>query len=145
MIVSRFHVTSKVPKPGCGLESECGTVNFFAHLVHPPISNPGSTRALNPHMLKTLNYASCGLVHQSFTISSSTSTPPPPPPSVLCTRVQKRTLYQFQLFISAFHFSFSAFFFILFQLPVWTTAVQLYHNNFRLNRVAKILQNPVTV
>ena len=61
MIVSRFHITSKVPKPGCGLESECGTVNFFAclraYLVH--ISNPESTHALNPHMLKTLNYASC--------------------------------------------------------------------------------------
>ena len=112
---------SKVPKPGCGLESECGTVNFFACIFGaPPISNPKSTHALNPHMLKTLNYASCGLVHQSFTISSSTSSPPPPPPpSVLCTRVQKRTLYQFQLFISAFHFSFSAFFFILFQLPTW--------------------------
>ena len=30
MIVSQFHVMSKVPKPaGCGLESECGTENFL--------------------------------------------------------------------------------------------------------------------
>ena len=36
MIVSQFHVMSKVPKPGCGLESECGTENHLrAHLVHP--------------------------------------------------------------------------------------------------------------
>ena len=39
-------------KPGCGLESECGTgrkKNTFArlrmHFGHPPISNPGSTPA----------------------------------------------------------------------------------------------------
>ena len=118
MIVPRFHVTSEVPKPGCRLESECGTVNFFAclsaHLVHSPISNPESTHALNPHMLKTLNYASCGLVHQSFTISSSTSSPPPPPPPQFFAPESKKEpitnfSFSFQLFISAFQLSFSSY------------------------------------
>ena len=52
MIVSQFHVMSKVPKPGCGLESECDTENFStclrAHFMHLPISNPGSTPVTPP-------------------------------------------------------------------------------------------------
>ena len=46
---------SKVPKPGCGRESECGIENFFAHLctdfMHPPLLS------LIPHMIP-LSYSS---------------------------------------------------------------------------------------
>ena len=98
MIVSRFHVMSMVPKPGCGLESECGTVKFFCVITcafgAPPYFEPWIHPCSN-----TMNYASCGLVHQSFT-SSCTS---PTLPSSLHQSSKKNP----QLFISAFHFSFS--------------------------------------
>ena len=57
-----------------------------------------------------------------------------PPP----TRVQKEPFsFSFQLFISAFHFSFSAFFFILFQLPpLACQIVYIGHKYFDLSRLA---------
>ena len=89
----------------------CGTVNFFffffaclrAHLLHPPISNPGSTHACS----KTLNYASCGLVHQSFTIKFKHLHPGPlhKSPKEPFTNFS----FSFQLFISAFQLYFSSF------------------------------------
>ena len=110
---------SMVPKPGCGLESECGTVNFFLRayvhiwciplfqILDPPM------REIHP-CSKTLNYASCGLVHQSFTIKfkpSNPPPPPPPPPPPVLESKKRTTLYQFQLFLFQL-------FSLLFQLPL---------------------------
>ena len=70
-------IMSKVPKPGCGLESECGTEKLFAclraHFVHPPISNPGSTPASCP--LATANWKSLDMIvpPHNFLIGSSIS------------------------------------------------------------------------
>ena len=104
MIVSHSMLCPRCPN----LLWKCGTVNFFCLLTCTFAAPPYFKSWIHP-CSKTLNYA---LVHQSFTIKFKHLHLGPP------AQESKKTLYQFQLFISAFHFSFSTLFFILFQLPL---------------------------
>ena len=93
--------------PSCGLESECGTVNFFCVLTctfgAPPYFKPW----IHP-CPKTLNHASCDLVHQSFTSSPQCFAPKNPLP-ISAFHFSFSFQLSFQLFISSFQLSFSSF------------------------------------
>ena len=96
MIVSRFNVMSMVPKPGCGLESECGTVIFIVACLRAHFGAP-------PYFKSCIHPCSKTLPPVVLSINPSSSTPPPPPSPIRCTSSPKKN----PLPISAFHFSFS--------------------------------------